>query len=63
MNIKTFLIVLLLNGTSLALARGVRAEAPCQCYCSDKCGPRSASNPGDAPFFDKKENRRVGVWR
>jgi hypothetical protein len=30
-----------------------KSEKTCKCYCSYKCGPRSAQ-PGDTPFYDEE---------
>lgn len=56
MNIKS---ILLLTFTIFCFANlknsDIKAQyfGSCQCYCSDKCGPRD-SKPGDEPFYDQE---------
>lgn len=53
MKIKYFLLLSIISGVLLTnCADESNTEKSCQCYCSEKCGPRDIDN-GDAPEKDK----------
>ncbi len=55
MNKKNVLIIVLISSFALINAKQYLDKKPKstgQCYCSYKCGPRDANEPGDAPFID-----------